>query len=89
MTTAATRFPVATWTHDSRYVLAPVWEGRAQRIWAFPAEGGDPKKLDLPMERFDGLAVSPDGRQLLFTGVERKAELWTIKNLLPDARTPR
>jgi hypothetical protein len=32
--------------------------------------------------------VSPDGRRVLFTGIEERGEVWTIKNLLPPAPAP-
>jgi Tol biopolymer transport system component len=73
----------AAWTRDSRYILAVVHEGRDRSaIWAFPVDGGEPRKLDVVMQGMSVPDISPDGRHLLFTGVQFKPELWTIKNLL-------
>ena len=71
------------WTRDGRYILVAVNEGdTSQRVWAFPAEGGAPRKLNLTMTKIQLTDVSPDGRQLMFTGTVTKPEIWTIKNFL-------
>jgi hypothetical protein len=35
------------------------------------------------MEMMSAVNVSPDGYRVVFTGGQSKAEVWTIKNLLP------
>ncbi len=78
------------WTKDGRHVLVTTVDtARRMRVWAFPAAGGEPKKLDLTMERMSALDLSPDGRRLIFTGTQTKPELWTITNLIPTVRTAR
>jgi hypothetical protein len=79
----------ADWTRDGRYVLAfGAAQPRGERLLAFPAEGGDPRPLDLTMEGLRAIRVSPDGRRVLFTGIEERGEVWTIRNLLPPAAAP-
>jgi Tol biopolymer transport system component len=79
----------ADWTRDGRYVLAfGAAQPRGARLLAFPAEGGDPRPLDLTMQDLRAIGVSPDGRRVLFTGIEERGEVWTIRNLLPPAAAP-
>ena len=44
-----------------------------RRVWAIPSEGGEPRKLDLAMQRLRLTDVSADGRRLAFAGNENKA----------------
>lgn len=37
------------WTKGGRFILAVGWSGDQQSVWAFPSEGGEPRKLDLTM----------------------------------------
>ena len=53
------------------------------RVWAVPSDGGEARKLDLSTEGIGKMDLSPDGTQLVFTGIKWKQELWMIKNLLP------
>jgi Tol biopolymer transport system component len=80
------------WTRDGRYVLAfgvgePAHATRSFRLWAFPADGGDPRKTDLAMRALAAIGVAPDGRHLVFTGGRDDPEVWTIRNLLPAVPT--
>ena len=74
------------WTKDSRNVLVHAKDGRLTRLWAIPAEGGEPRKLDLAMETISQPAVSPDGRRVAFTGGQTKSEVWMIQNLFAEDR---
>jgi len=75
-----------TWTKDARYYLAVAAEPGSSRLWAFPADGGQPRKLDVSMQIINGPVVSPDGRRIAFTGTESKPELWVIRNLLSETQ---
>jgi len=78
------------WTSDGRYVLFTVnRDDNAQQLWAIPAEGGEPRPLDITMRRLLFPAVSRDGRRIAFTGTRDKNELWVIHNLLPEMRASR
>jgi Tol biopolymer transport system component len=71
------------WSRDGRYVLVVGRDAETgQRVWACPASGGEPRKLDLTMEQIQLTDMSPDGRRLAFTGTEREPQIWAIKNLL-------
>jgi Tol biopolymer transport system component len=76
--------PVAqwtAWTADGRYILGKALDP-GQRIWAFPANGGDPIKLDLAMTFMRTIDVSPDGKQIVLWAGRDKPEFWMVKNLL-------
>jgi Tol biopolymer transport system component len=71
------------WSHDGRYVFVVGRdEEKGQRVWACPAAGGEPRKLDLAMEQIRLTDVSPDGRRLAFTGTQREPEIRAIRNLI-------
>ncbi len=76
----------AVWTRDGRHLLfASNLDGRGQ-LWAIPADGGEPRPLDITMRQILYPAVSPDGRRVAFTGAQSKAELWVIDNLLAETQ---
>jgi hypothetical protein len=71
-------------------VLMAVADGEnSRRVWAFPADGGEPRKLNLAMQGILKMDLSPDGGRLVFTGTQRTPELWTITNLIPNMRAAR
>jgi len=76
----------AEWTKDGRNLLVV---SRGQ-LWAIAAEGGEPQPLNVDMRQILNMreilnpTVSPDDRQVAFTAVRSKGELWVIDNLLPD-----
>ncbi len=78
-------------TPDGRHVLVTGSDesvrspanGTLNKLWAIPVDGGPPRAVGL--ERRGGLgalSVSPDGKRLAFTGVDRSSELWSLTNLL-------
>jgi Tol biopolymer transport system component len=79
----------SVWTPDGRYLLFVGNDiSMRSRVFAVAVDGGEPKPLDLTMKQIMSPDLSPDGEQLLFTGVESAPELWVIRNLLsnPDGR---
>jgi Tol biopolymer transport system component len=73
------------WTRDGKYVLGVAEEAKKiRRLWAFPAEGGDPQKLDILPQTISTVDLSPDGRRMVFTGIQEKGEVWSIRNLIPQ-----
>ena len=57
-------------------------------LWLISADGGVPRNLGLTMNALPfGVSVHPDGRRIAFTaGTRRRAEVWVLDNLLPNAR---
>ena len=77
----------ADWTRDGQYLIfAKVHPQQPASLWRIPVKGGEPQRLELTMSGLRdlrGLRVHPDGRQLAFTGGERKLEIWVMENFLP------
>ena len=86
------------WTSDGRHVLTVTAGAGALGLTVFPVDGGAPRTLDLQAPEhyanrqtvgsrdISAVVISPDGRHLAFTGAERRSEVWTIKNLIPELR---
>ena len=75
------------WTRDGKYVLGVVEETNSlRRMWAFPVDGGEPRKLDIVFEAIATAELSYDGKRLAFTGTKTDGEVWMIKNLLKQTR---
>ena len=49
-----------------------------------PAEGGEPRKLDLDMERMSGFTMHPDGKRIAFTAGGYDNEICVMENFLPE-----
>jgi beta-lactamase regulating signal transducer with metallopeptidase domain/Tol biopolymer transport system component len=72
------------WTLNSQNVLFM----RGKTLWRIPAEGGEPRKLWTWNKKhlsFEGIRVHPDGRNLAFTVIEPRNEVWVMENFLPEA----
>lgn len=67
------------WTPDSRRIVYSEQKG----IWSVPAEGGEPRRLQLKVDRLRDLSVHPDGRQILYNDSRQEMEVWTMENLIP------
>jgi Tol biopolymer transport system component len=79
----------ATWTKDGRYVIAPASLNGRTELMAFPIAGGEPQGIALSMPEIASPSISPDGRQILFTGYQSKKELWVIRNLMSQLQASR
>ena len=66
------------WTPDGRFVITKT---RDDAVWAVPADGGAPRKLDWPLPRVGWL--SPDSKRTVYSVEYQQRELRTIENLLP------
>ncbi len=56
----------------------------AAYLWAVAAQGGEPRKLELGMNVLDNIRFHPDGRQVAFDSGQSRAEIWVLKNFLPE-----
>ena len=77
------------WTLDGRQVLFSRIKDfikMEQELWRIPAEGGEPQKLGLAMDRLGDLRVHPDGRLIAFTAGKASAEIWVMENFLPEEK---
>jgi len=80
------------WTADGKYILfskrKPMKDFKEYSLWRIPAEGGEPRELNLASLSIKGLRVHPDGQHLVFhsTGSNRKSPaVWVMENFLPPA----
>ena len=76
---------IGAWTPDSQNILVSI----LRRLWVVPADGGEPKALDVTGREIQDPVFSPDGRQIAFTAGGSKGELWVVENLLPQMRSER
>ena len=72
------------WTPDSEHIVYR----NGQEIWSVPRVGGEPRKLEWPIEEslmgaLRDIAFSPDGRRIAFDAVSGQQELWVMENFLP------
>ena len=73
------------WTADGRRLLFGTHVNVAQReVWLVSADGGEPRKLDLDMERMSGFTMHPDGKRIAFTAGGYSNEIWVMENFLPE-----
>jgi len=83
-------WPVSiAWTPDSRGVLfvkQPDPDNPTTELWVVPAQGGEPRKLDLAAPSMRDIAVHPDGRHLAFTSGGDRSEVWVMENVLRPAK---
>ena len=76
------------WTPDGKELLFA--ESKFQRgykfnFWRISAEGGEPQKLGLEMDRVYFLRIHPDGRHVAFRAGQRLKEIYAMDNFLPEA----
>jgi Tol biopolymer transport system component len=74
------------WMEDARsmlFFLRPVSAPRqsgTETLYRIQAEGGAPQKLPGRTDLNHWLRVRPDNRQILYTSVEQRLELWSLEN---------
>ena len=78
------------WTPDGREILfarsrSSSLDEWTRELWRISAEGGEPQKLELAMERLRDLRFHPDGKRVVFTAGKGEAEVWVMENFLPKA----
>jgi Tol biopolymer transport system component len=82
-------FQAAKWTRDGRelvYIkgreLANLagWEGE---LWSIPAEGGEPRRLDLTGNGLRDVMFHPDGKRITYSSGTWSSEIWVMENFLP------
>ncbi len=61
---------------------------KGSEIWRISAEGGELRKLQLPIE-VNHMSLHPDGRRIAFTGGDLggDSEIWVLENFLPKSST--
>ncbi|MBT8047740.1 MAG: protease [Xanthomonadales bacterium] len=71
-------YRVLDWTPDGKHILVRAnrlpWGVRMGRYYLVPADGGDERPLEIP--EGGGGMFSPDGRQLVYTPIDREFRTW-------------
>ncbi|MFC1695091.1 PDZ domain-containing protein [Pseudomonadota bacterium] len=71
-------YRVLDWTPDGKHILVRAnrlpWGVRMGRYYLVPADGGDEQPLEIP--EGGGGMFSPDGRQLVYTPIDREFRTW-------------
>jgi Tol biopolymer transport system component len=72
------------WTRDGNsLIFADLADGKSQ-VWLIAVGGGEPRKLDLPVEgAISVLDVHPDGQRLAYDSRTLGGEVWVMENFLP------
>ncbi|MEE9269623.1 MAG: hypothetical protein V3V49_05110 [Candidatus Krumholzibacteria bacterium] len=73
-----------SWTPDGRHVIVgrPYAEDKPDELWIIPANGGEPRKLNLGF-KVKHMSLHPDGRRIAFTAGKYTSEVWVMENFLP------
>ncbi len=78
-----------SWMPDGNHVVvgAPEAPDKPDELWIIPAEGGEPRKLELGV-KVNNFALHPDGRRIAFTRREPGGggEVWVMENFLPESK---
>lgn len=75
------------WSADGDWIYAKDW--LRPEILRIPVTGGEPKKfLTLPFEDIDdgGIAMTPDGKNIVCTVSESLSDIWLMENFDPEVR---
>lgn len=65
------------WDHGGKTIIAPVRGGNAHELWRFPLAGGKPELIySSPSDHVHGMAVSPDGKSLVFGALHIGEHIW-------------
>ncbi|MBL8294950.1 MAG: PD40 domain-containing protein [Bryobacterales bacterium] len=76
-------FSAPAWTPDGRFVVLR----KSGTLWVVPAAGGEPRNIDLGLDRILDVRIHPDGKQIaLMTRNDTLQEVWAMENLLGAAR---
>jgi Tol biopolymer transport system component len=82
-----------TWTPDGEYIVFGRVRGDLKdpesskvTLWKIAAQGGEPQKLELAMDRIRRPSIHTDGRRVAFEGGTPAREVWVMENLLPTLK---
>jgi len=80
------------WTPDSRALLVLKVPPERRELWLVPIDGSAPRNLGIEVHDASGsipVSIRPDGRRIAFVAGDSSpswSEIWTIENVLPEAR---
>ncbi len=77
-------YPIA-WTNEGKYLYAMSQEKQPFELLRIDTESGKTKTIyTLPFDEIDGISMTPDGKQLVFAGVEKSSDIWYLENFDPE-----
>lgn len=76
-------------SHDGKMVYflmgKQVNEDMIQELWRVNTEGGEPEKIDIPIQGIRHLSVHPSGEKIAFSAqLDGESEIWRMRNYLPQ-----
>ena len=75
------------WTPDGKHILYSVGPtGPAPGYWIVPAQGGQPRKLQIDLQATGLMSLSPDGRKIAITTTGSSIELWALENVFSQLK---
>ncbi len=80
------KYGTLVWSREGKYlVYVKSWIDKTKKdeIWRVDAETGEQRKLELAMDGIQVMRVHPDGKQLVLSAGQYKAEVWVMENFLP------
>jgi Tol biopolymer transport system component len=77
-------FSAMAWTPDGKHLIYTTVERGAltsAAYWIVPSAGGQPRRIEMPMNRLGLISIHPDGRRIAITSTVNWTELWVLENL--------
>ena len=73
-------FPIV-WSADGKWIYVLFTEKTPNEVLKIPASGGEAKAVfTLPVDEIDGIAITPDGKRLVYAAVEKKSDVWVMEH---------
>jgi len=66
------------WSRDGTYLLVSTPSKPIAGLWRVSAEGGQPERLPIKLDRQGGIRLHPDGRRVAFTRGAIQSEVWKM-----------
>lgn len=72
------------WSADGRHILVIElnWRTPIKELVSYPAGGGEPVRRTI--DNYQGLWLSPDGKQVATMRPEWHEQVWALDNVLPE-----
>jgi Tol biopolymer transport system component len=66
------------WTPDAKAVLVSTPGNPTAALWRAPLDGRKPERLEIRLDRRDGVSLHPDGKRVAFTTGHTGSEIWVM-----------
>lgn len=76
---------ILAWSPDARSIFfAKDIHGGKHELWRVAVAGGEPQKMNLPLNGLWDVKAHPDGKRLAIASGPLQAEIWVMENFLPS-----